>query len=210
MRTLLLLLLSLPLAAMEERIDGQLVRTHNIDTPIELYHSPDGFGIQENGIYHSVYAHNLPAHLRQISPEQLEAFKQAGYFLVKKLSNGEFKLDARVKGLGGGPVLAAAFYGITKVGLYAVGVAGVGGAVVATGGVAGAATGAIAAASTAGASTAVGVTAAGLAGAGASQACAMTSAAAYVAAGGNLAVLSAGVETASMAAFQLGLWIPWF
>jgi hypothetical protein len=129
-----------------------------------LMHSKKGFSVVQNGASYPVQKHNLDKRLRAISLEQLKAFVDNGYIAVKQSDIGEFSLDAKVRGLGGGPYAAVQAYWLTKSALYAgLGIA-VGGTIVATGGAVVAAGSAVAA-GTATASTVIVAAGAGVGGA---------------------------------------------
>lgn len=149
--------------------------------------------------------------LMKYNPQQLNAFLQCGYMESKRMSDGQYTIKKHVRGLGGGPVLAAAFYCVTK-GLCYAGVIGSGSAVIATtggfaGGIIAGGLG-IAAAGTGtatAAATTVGIVASGV-GASASATAAATSAAAVmVAATGSIVT---GIEAASWGAAAIGAMIP--
>jgi hypothetical protein len=180
-----------------------------------LIHNEKGFSVATNSGQRQVYNHNIDKTLRNISPDKLEAFTKAGYIAINQLSDGEYSLNAKVRGNGGGPVTAAALYWLTKTTCYSVATTAAG-AAVATG--VGAAAGATAAAL---ATTAVGVgtsvvvgsvplTAASVASSvvgtmGAAAATELTMA--TIAATGITGAVAA-IETASLGAWALGMSIP--
>lgn len=172
-----------------------------------------GFHVIKKNKQYDVQPCFVDKELKKYSPEQLRAFLQCGYMQCKRMSDGEYTIKRHVRGLGGGPVLAAAFYCITK-GLCYAGVIGAGSAVIAgTGGFAG---GVIAGGlgiaavgtgtATAGA-TAVGLVAGGVGASAGAIALATATAGAMVAATGSIV---AGIEAASWGAAAIGAMIPFF
>jgi hypothetical protein len=165
---------------------------------IALTHQKGSFTVTQNGEDKAVQNYNMNKELRGIDVVKLKALMKRGYINVDQSCNGEYKLQYNARLRGGGGVLGYWAYCATKALCYGIGLAAAGGAVVATGGIAGAATGVLGAAATAGASTGAGIAAAAIAGSG-GTALATTATAGYVAAaGGNAAVMVAGIESLSL------------
>lgn len=204
---------------------------------LKVSYGESGFIIhnEDENTHHVVQGYNLNKTLRDMSPQARQAFMRNGCLKVGRMSDGEYSLEMHGRLKGGGPILASVFYWLTKsccwagVGIAAsAGVATVTAAVVASGGaLAGAAVGgaSVAIASTAAVTTAiggtVGSTGAGIIGAAivgsgsaAATAAATTGGAALVAgaaaSGAGAVGLVAGIESASWAAWILGMAIPWF
>lgn len=199
-----------------------------------VLHDEEGFHVLQDNIVRRVDNHDIDAKLRNASPEQLQAFLKVGYLSVNKLSDGNYKIGAKVRGLGGGPVLAMLFYGSTKGVIYgataAASVAGLTAAGAAIGGtfggqvgaeVGGSVGGLIAAGSglvasgtpiIVGSATTAGTLAAGAVGGSAVATTAATTAAgaAIAVTGGSAVGYHAATEIAAVAMWHIGMWIPWF
>ena len=128
----LLLLFSLSLSAM----DNQLVPVNNLIAShalgkVKLFHKDNQFLVEHNEQIRRVHSYDVEPALRKMTPAQLAAFQKIGYIQLKKLSNGEFKLNANVRGLGGGIGGAAFGVWLGKAVVYGVsyGVLGAAGAV---------------------------------------------------------------------------------
>lgn len=68
-----------------------------------VLHDHDGFSVVEEGLLKKVYSYDVDPLLKKMTVEQLLTFqKEGGLLKVSKLSNGDYKLRAHVKGLGGG------------------------------------------------------------------------------------------------------------
>ncbi len=189
----------------------------------QLIRDENGFRIFDGQKEQIVKSHFVDPLLKRMSPDKLKTFVEQGNRIKAiRLSDGEYRLEAKVPGLGGGPVTAMALYWITKSLCWgAVGTAAAAGtaaavtAVVATGGTAGVAVGA---AINAGSAALVASTAAGTGAAGAVAAAIGTSAAAttatttavggVVAATGTVAGFIAAIEGVSAAACAFGLALP--
>lgn len=82
---------------------------------IELFHDHDGFHVVINDDErHNLKSYFVDPLLRKVDKKTLKKFQKVGYLSVKQMSNGEFSLTAKARGLGGGPVLAGIFYCATK------------------------------------------------------------------------------------------------
>ena len=116
-KTLLLLMVSLPLCAMENqivRINDSHVQSSSDMSMVSVYHDPSGFSVVVDGQIHAIPHHNLNAPLRDINQARLSALLDSAYLRVKRYDNGEFALDANGRIHGGGPIVAAIGYGIVK------------------------------------------------------------------------------------------------
>lgn len=129
---------------------------------VELFHNGDEFQVVSNDEVHSVKRYWVDPLLRNVREKQLKAFLDNGYVSLDQMSDGEYTIKAKVRGLGGGPVTGWIFYVATKGICYGTAAAAAGSAVALTGGAiaaagglvaAGASTGVIAAAGTATASS---------------------------------------------------------
>lgn len=176
---------------------------------VSLLHSDHGFSVVKEGRERRVQKHDTDPLVRNLSEDQLKSFLQHGYLSISQMSNDDYALQAHVRLPGGGPVTASALYWITKSLCYGTAVAAASTAVVVTGGAAaGAITTAGVAAATGGASMGAVAVSGAIAATAGGTATAVTSTAATVTAAGSLAGAAAAVETASMGAFALGLWLP--
>lgn len=124
-------------------IEPQSVFVPNKLGTLKLSHGKKGFCVHQDDKKHIIQKYFTDPTVRNMTKEQLKRFLEIGYLSLNQLDNGEFSLKANGRINGGGPVLGAAAYWVTKslcyaVGLTAVGVtvAAGGAAVVATGGTA--------------------------------------------------------------------------
>ena len=146
---------------------------------------------------HKAIHHVQPAFvdksLRDIPIAKLK--KAIKYMAIRptKMDDGSYALRAHVRGDGGGPIFAAAAYGLTKCVCYGVALAGAGTVVVATGGAAGAATGALVGAVGGAASAGTAAVAGAIAGAGLATEAGLVTAS-IVANAGSVAAAAAFVE----------------
>lgn len=179
------------------------------DGQVKVFHNGKNFFVKEkHQASKQIHNYDVDPLLQKMTPEQLDTFqKTAGFLVAKRLSNGEYKLDAHVKGLGGGPYTASLFYWATKTLCYGTALAATGAAVVSTGGAAGAISGALVAATTSGAGTATTVTAAAIVGAGGTEAATVATTYFVTAAGGAQAAITA-VESASTVMGVIGMMLP--
>ena len=142
-------------------IDSKSVFVPNRLGEVELFHGKKGFCVYKDDIKYPVQKYHTDKMVRDMSKEQLQAFLAVGYVCLNQMENGEYSLRANGRINGGGPMLGAAMYWVTKslcygtaaaaIGTVAVTTAGVGVAAV-TGGAAAVASGAVL--STAGAAAA--------------------------------------------------------
>lgn len=124
------------------------------------YEKQRGFTVTQNKINTPVKIYDVDPTLRTISSSQLDAFLKENYVAVDKLSNGDFTINAKVRGLGAGPYTAYTVYCATKAALIGGLVVGTTAAVCVTGGAAASAAGAVAAGTATVGGTATGVIAA--------------------------------------------------
>lgn len=81
------------------------VRTFGDESRIQVFHHGKDFYIKENQNpeLKCVHSYDVDPLLKKMNSEQLAQFQRAaGYIVAKRLSNGEYKLRARVNGVGGG------------------------------------------------------------------------------------------------------------
>jgi hypothetical protein len=116
------LVLVLPAVAMQ----NEMTQVDSVVAPkalgeIALYHSnKNGFIIKRNNEEHPINNAWLDPDLRTFKKDQLESFQKVGYFQVKQLDNGEFKLLAHVRGNGGGVGGATAGFWVGRTAVYLV------------------------------------------------------------------------------------------
>lgn len=113
---------------------------------LDLFHGKKGFSVLKDNQRIAIEKYNTDKLIRNMTREQLIAFLSVGYVSINQMSDGQYSLKADGRLNGGGPILGAIAYWVTKVVCYAVPVAALGTAVVVTGGAAGAVAGAGAAA----------------------------------------------------------------
>lgn len=72
---------------------------------IKIFHDGKYFFVKEKHMpIKQIHNYDVDSLLQKMNPYQLNTFqKTAGFLIAKRLSNGEYKLDARVKGSGGKP-----------------------------------------------------------------------------------------------------------
>ena len=238
-KLLLTLIIVTSLNGMEEKSlkikDSALFRRNNVKD-VELFHNNRGFHVLEDGKLYPVEKHEMNPILRTLKHKQLKKFqKNGGYIHIKKIDDGKFTLQSKVRGDGGGIVTGWFLYGLTKTLCYGTAAAAVGGAVAATGGAVVAAAGAIGGASAATvagsaytgvviaggkavagttigvamSTTPVAIVAGGISATAGGTAAATTATAAVVTSAGSIGAAVAMVETASCGAFALGC-AAWF
>ncbi len=81
---------------------------------VKLLRNKNGFCVMRNGTPYEVKDDFVDSLLRNASKKTLKKFQKAGYVEIKRLDNDEFVLRSKVRGMGGGPVLAGILYGATK------------------------------------------------------------------------------------------------
>lgn len=88
-------------------LDDNAVRATSVVGKITVTHEDGSFFVTKQDKKFSVERHNTDSLLRDLTGEQLKGFTKANNYLqVTELSNGEFKLDGKVRAPGGGPVVA--------------------------------------------------------------------------------------------------------
>ncbi|MFA6065855.1 MAG: hypothetical protein WC707_01595 [Candidatus Babeliaceae bacterium] len=86
---------------------GQLsIKDSSIFSPkelgiVSLTRDSEGFHVIQNGVKRSVKNHWVDKTLRSIPSDKMEKFLQHGYISVNKMSDGDFTLNAKVRGNGG-------------------------------------------------------------------------------------------------------------
>ena len=109
------------------------IAKHN---PLLLCRDGD-FHLIAKGKHSKIPFHRVRGLKNKLTPEQFRAYLQnGGYFRVTKNNQNDFCLDAKVRGLGGGPIAASVAYWAVKAGAYGIGAAAAGTAIAATGGAA--------------------------------------------------------------------------
>lgn len=73
---------------------------------LDLYRDNDGYLVVHNNETSSVKKYNVDPLLQQLKKSDLDKFLDQGYIKVNKLSDEQFKLEACVRGDGGGPATA--------------------------------------------------------------------------------------------------------
>lgn len=72
---------------------------------VKILHDGKNFFVKENHMpIKQIHNYDVDDLLKKMNPYQLHKFQEvAGFLIAKRLSNGEYKLDARIKGSGGKP-----------------------------------------------------------------------------------------------------------
>ncbi len=125
---------------------------------LSLVHDEEGFHIVKGDEVHPIKKYWVDKKIRNMKREQLSAFLAGGYLAVSQFNDGDYKIEAKTRGLGGGPVLGWILYTVTKGTCYGTAAAAIGGAVVATGGALAGAGSVLAASASAGTIAAAGTT----------------------------------------------------
>lgn len=81
---------------------------------VELFKTKKGFQVKKDGKKKAVKSYDIDAVLKAIPADKLDMFLDNGYIEIKELSNGDFKLNAKGRIKGGGPILAGIVYWGTK------------------------------------------------------------------------------------------------
>lgn len=89
---------------------------------IKLSHGKKGFCVEQNNKKHVIQKYFTDPMVRNVTKDQLKRFLEVGYLSLSQMDNGEFSLKANGRINGGGPILGAAAYWVTKSLCYAVGV----------------------------------------------------------------------------------------
>lgn len=110
-----LLALPLTLSAMAPEETAVMQRSHIPDNHTVITYDESDFFVTtpETGTC-KVHSYDLDPLLQKIPKEKLQDFLQVGYLVPKKLDNGDFKIDAKVRGNGGGIITAYIMYGAVK------------------------------------------------------------------------------------------------
>lgn len=81
---------------------------------VDLYRSGLTFFAGSGQNISEIHGWNIDKKLNDMDMPKLAAMLQGGYLKVSQLSDGEYKLEAHARGLGGGPIAGSWAYGITK------------------------------------------------------------------------------------------------
>ncbi len=106
---------------------GQLtIKDSSIFSPkelglVSLTHDDSGFYVMHNGVKRSVKSHNVDKDLRNRPSNKIEKFLEHGYISVNKMSDGDFTLNSKIRGNGGGYFGAVAGCYIGKFAVHFVG-----------------------------------------------------------------------------------------
>lgn len=87
---------------------------------IEVFHDHDGFHVMKDNECHDVKNYFVDPLLRKANKKTLKKFQKVGYLSVKQMSDGEFSLSAKTRGLGGGVGGATAGFWFGKALVYTV------------------------------------------------------------------------------------------
>lgn len=125
----------------------ELIAANSVSSPepVQLFKNHKDLFVQDENAAYRVEKHNMNPLLQEVMQRKATGKfteKGQGYFRVKQLSDGKYSLEAKVRGKGGGPILAGAVYVTVKVTCYGAALAAATAAAVATGGAAAAVTGA--------------------------------------------------------------------
>ncbi len=87
---------------------------------LEVIKTRNGFQIQKDGEATEVNSFDVDPSLRKMTTPQLDALLklQAGYIAVSKVGEKDYKLQAKIRGEGGGPVSGFVAYWAVKGGAY--------------------------------------------------------------------------------------------
>lgn len=218
MKKFLLALLCVPTIYAMELIEEhnnkpavELIERANVssaDESLKLYTNHKDMFVEDETAAYRIERHGMNKNMRDVLVyKALKKFKEAGYIRINKDEDGKYALVAKVRGEGGGPILAGIFYYGTKAVCYGTALAGATTAVVATGGLAGAVTGAGVTAVGLGASAGTTLVAGGVAGAGLAGEAALATASVVTSSGGIVGAIAA-VEAGATFMGAVGLAIP--
>lgn len=179
---------------------------------INVFHKEDQIFVQE-GDRNPVLVNMLGDTLKKGTALKIKEVKKGKSYLSVDEINGQYRVVLKEKLKGSGPILAWIGYSVTKGALYTLGIVGLGAGISATGGVIGVAGGTALGLATGGVSVGVSAAASGLASAGAMGAGVTTGAvlgtgATIAATGGSFALITGGIEAASLAVGGLLGMIP--
>lgn len=97
--------------------------SHDSSDGVKFFHNGKNFFVKEkHQAIKQIHNYDVDPLLEKMTPDQLDTFqKTAGFLVAKRLSNGEYKLNAHVKVLGGGPVGANIGFWTAKAAVWTVG-----------------------------------------------------------------------------------------
>lgn len=98
----------------------ELIAAHSVSSPepVQLFSNHRNIFVQDENAAYRVENHHMNPLLKEVMVRQaMGKFTDSGYIRVKQLSNGQYALEAKMRGDGGGPILATA----TAIGIRAVG-----------------------------------------------------------------------------------------
>lgn len=206
MKRLLLLFLTISQIHAMELVNSRAVSSKN--EALKLYTNNKDLYVEDEDAVYRVDIAEMNKDLRDILKyKALSKFiENQGYIRINE-DDDKYSLAAKVRGDGGGPILAGAFYWGTKAFCYGTALAGATTAVVATGGIAGAVTGAGVGLVGSGATAGAGVVASTIAGAGLATEAAMATASVVTSSGGIVGAIAA-VEAGATFMGAVGMAIP--
>lgn len=195
-------------------MDGYKIDQSKILAPsdygqVDLYYNGKNFSLYCDGEKQTIHNYDVDPLLRKLDEKKIMQFLKAGSIKISKYDNGEFSIKSLIKGLGGGPVTAAAAYWLTKTVCYGVAIGGATTAITTVAPMAAGAGPVLAMGlnlATGGASLATTTIGAGI-GASTTLGGPAAMATTGVLSGGIVEAVAA-VEGASNAAFLIGLWLP--
>lgn len=92
---------------MYEVYEVPVLKTRDLEET-KLFHGNNSFFIRDKNNVKKVHPCWIDKEIRSISKERLGKMLECGYLSLKKMSDGEFKVQAHVRGEGGGAVGATA------------------------------------------------------------------------------------------------------
>lgn len=114
-KMLVLSLIPLSALSMETyQINPKCFKTSPSLGEIDLYRSGKTFYVGKDTQVSEIPGWNTDKQLKQMDMKQLAALMQQGYLRVSQLSDGEYKIEAKVRGNGGGLIAGKIAYGVTK------------------------------------------------------------------------------------------------
>lgn len=81
---------------------------------LDVYKTKNGFRVLKDGVKHKVNKYDVDPLLKKMDDTQLEKFLANGYLHLKQNDAGEYSIDAKVRGLGGGAGGATAGFYVGK------------------------------------------------------------------------------------------------
>lgn len=100
----------------------------------KLYHGPKGFYVHHDNKMKRIEKCFTDPIIRNITSQQANDFHKVGYFHLTQMNDGAYSLKAKARLVGGGPVLGAIMYWVTKSVCYGTIAAGAGATIAVTGG----------------------------------------------------------------------------